>query len=342
MLESGSVSLLELTRVHTHYPGVNGKPPVQAVSNVSFSLEEGEVLGIVGESGCGKSTLARSVLRLCECQQGRIEFDSQDITRFGRRQMKAIRRQMQVVFQDPFGSLNPRHSVNRLLTEPLRVHAIGDAQTQQRRVKELLSLVGLSESALSRLPHEFSGGQRQRIAIARALSLQPRLLIMDEAVSALDVSVQSQIINLINELRSKMDLSMLFISHDLSVVRHVSDRVAVMYLGHIIETGPTELVMNSPIHPYTQALVSAIPGWQRTSVQRIVLQGEMPDPSRPPSGCVFSTRCTHAVDKCFQQRPELLSAKVRQWPAEMKIRQRGLEVMGEHRHACFLDLPNRV
>lgn len=304
------MSLLQVKGVHTHYAGARGGPPVQAVSDVSFTLERGEVLGVVGESGCGKSTLARTVLRLCDPSAGRIFFDGADITTLGRSAMKPIRRDMQVVFQDPFGALNPRHTVSMIVGEPLKVHDIGTADEQKTQVAELLSLVGLPASAIDQLPHEFSGGQRQRIAIARALALMPKLLVADEAVSALDVSIQSQIINLISDLRQRLGLAILFISHDLSVIRHVSDRVAVMYLGRFVETGPTEMVMSNPQHPYTQALISAIPGWSTTPGKRILLHGEIPDPSRPPIGCGFSTRCPSVMDRCHDERPSLIQRSV--------------------------------
>lgn len=304
------MSLLQVEDLHTQYPGIRGGPPVQAVSNVSFNLDKGEVLGIVGESGCGKSTLARTVLRLCDATSGRIEFDGTDITSFGRKQMKSIRRNMQVIFQDPFGALNPRHTVGKIVGEPLKVHGFGTANEQQKQVAELLELVGLPQSAVHQLPHEFSGGQRQRIAIARALALKPKLLVADEAVSALDVSIQSQIINLISDLRQQLGLAILFISHDLSVIRHVSDRVAVMYLGRIVELGSAETIMTNPQHPYTQALVSAIPGWSASPDKRIVLQGEVPDPAYPPSGCAFSTRCPSVFERCRSERPDLTQRSV--------------------------------
>lgn len=305
MLESDSMSLLRVENLYTRYPGRPGEPPVQAVTDVSLAIAPGEVLGIVGESGCGKSTLARTLLRLCEVHSGTIHFDDKDITTMSRRELKTIRRDMQVVFQDPYGSLNPRHTVYSIISEPLRVHGVGTVTEQKARVSKLLDLVGLPESAAVRMPHEFSGGQRQRIAIARALALQPKLLIADESVSALDVSIQSQIINLLGDLQKELDLALLFISHDVSVVRHLSNRIAVMYLGHIVETGDTESVMNDPRHPYTQALMSAVPGWGDNAIKRIVLHGELPDPSNPPAGCVFNTRCSFVMPQCLEHRPAL-------------------------------------
>ncbi|KFC61238.1 Oligopeptide transport ATP-binding protein OppF [Devosia sp. LC5] len=294
------MSLLELDNLSKTYPG-----GVRAVSEVSLSIEAGEVLGVVGESGCGKSTLGRTLLRLIEPSGGSIHFAGRDLTKLSRHDMKAVRRDLQVIFQDPFGSLNPRHTVGYIIAEPLVVHHVGDRQARAKRVAELLNIVGLPEDAASRYPHEFSGGQRQRIAIARALALEPKLLVADEAVSALDVSIQSQIINLIAELRQKMNLAILFISHDLSVIRHVSDRIAVMYLGRIVEIGPTETIMTAPKHPYTQALLSAVPRPGVARVDRVVLKGELPDPANPPAGCAFHTRCPKVMDICHTKRPVL-------------------------------------
>ncbi|MFK4810684.1 ABC transporter ATP-binding protein [Devosia sp. ZW T5_3] len=294
------MSLLELDNLSKTYPG-----GVRAVSEVSLTIEAGEVLGVVGESGCGKSTLGRTLLRLIEPSGGSIHFAGRDLTKLSRHDMKAVRRDLQVIFQDPFGSLNPRHTVGYIIAEPLVVHHVGDRQARARRVAELLNIVGLPEDAASRYPHEFSGGQRQRIAIARALALEPKLLVADEAVSALDVSIQSQIINLIAELRQKMNLAILFISHDLSVIRHVSDRIAVMYLGRIVEIGPTEAIMTAPKHPYTQALLSAVPRPGVTRADRVVLKGELPDPANPPAGCAFHTRCPKVMDICHTKRPVL-------------------------------------
>ncbi len=294
------MSLLELDNLSKTYPG-----GVRAVSEVSLTIEAGEVLGVVGESGCGKSTLGRTLLRLIEPSGGSIHFAGRDLTKLSRHDMKAVRRDLQVIFQDPFGSLNPRHTVGYIIAEPLVVHHVGDRQARARRVAELLNIVGLPEDAASRYPHEFSGGQRQRIAIARALALEPKLLVADEAVSALDVSIQSQIINLIAELRQKMNLAILFISHDLSVIRHVSDRIAVMYLGRIVEIGPTEAIMTAPKHPYTQALLSAVPRPGVTRADRVILKGELPDPANPPAGCAFHTRCPQVMDICHTKRPVL-------------------------------------
>ena len=301
--------LLEVTDLATHY--ATRGATIRALDGVSFSLAPGEVLGIVGESGCGKSTLGRTVLRLVEPTGGSIRFLGEDITRLDRHAMVARRRQMQVVFQDPFGSLNPRHRVGEIVVEPLEVHRIGDRRSRAARVAELLDLVGLPADAASRYPHEFSGGQRQRIAIARALVLEPKLLIADEPVSALDVSIQSQIINLLAELRVRLGLAMLFISHDLSVIRHVSDRIAVMYLGRIVEIASTADIFERPQHPYARALLSAVPHTDPARRrERILLSGEMPDPSEPPGGCAFHTRCQHAMPHCSGERPLLISRPI--------------------------------
>ena len=284
---------------------------VRAVDNVSFTVARGEVLGIVGESGCGKSTLARTLLRLTEPSNGEVHFEGRDLVKMPPAELKNMRRRLQIVFQDPFGSLNPRHRVKTLLSEPLRVHNVGDASSRNSRVAELLDMVGLPLAMLSRFPHEFSGGQRQRLAIARALALNPVFLIADEAVSALDVSVQSQIINLLVKLQRRLELSMLFISHDLSVIRHISDRVAVMYLGRIVEIGDTDEILSSPRHPYTQALLSAVPSASNKASRRIVLTGELPDPANPPRGCPFHTRCPAIVNavksRCETVQPELVA-----------------------------------
>jgi peptide/nickel transport system ATP-binding protein/oligopeptide transport system ATP-binding protein len=297
-------ALLEVEGLATHYAGRGGT--VRAVDGVDFTLARGEVLGIVGESGCGKSTLGRTILRLLAPTAGRIVFMGTDITRLDGHAMARHRRDMQIVFQDPFGSLNPRHRVGEIVGEPLAVHRIGDRAARASRVTELLEMVGLPADSLRRYPHEFSGGQRQRIAIARALALEPKLLIADEPVSALDMSIQSQIINLLSGLRQRLGLAMLFISHDLSVIRHVSDRIAVMYLGRIVEIGPAADVFERPAHPYTQALLSAIPHTDPARRRaRILLSGEMPDPAAPQGGCAFHARCRHAEPRCAAARPAL-------------------------------------
>ena len=298
------MTLLDVRNLSKTYPGPRGRA-VQAVSDVSLTLAPGEVLGIVGESGCGKSTLGRAILRLIEPSGGEIRFQDRDWMALRGGALKAARREAQIIFQDPFGALNPRHTVGHIITEPLIVHGVGDRAARGARLAELLALVGLPADAGSKYPHEFSGGQRQRIAIARALALNPRLIVADEAVSALDVSVQSQIINLIADLRRRLGLAILFISHDLSVIRHVSDRIAVMYLGRIVETGPAGQVMDAPRHPYTKALLSAIPRAGVSRAGRTVLKGEVPDPANPPPGCAFHTRCPVVQDGCRATRPAL-------------------------------------
>jgi len=294
--------LLSVRGLTKSYASATGAP-VQALAGVDFDLAPGEALGVVGESGCGKSTLGRALLRLIEPTSGAVTFQGEDLLSLSRRQLALRRRDMQIVFQDPFGALNPRHKVSTLIGEPLVVHGIMD---RPARIQELLALVGLPIDAAQRFPHEFSGGQRQRIAIARALALNPKLLIADEPVSALDVSIQSQIINLIADLRARLGLSMIFISHDLSVVRHVSDRIAVMYFGRIVEIAPAADLFDAPAHPYSQALVSAIPLPDPTRRKaRLLLEGELPDPANPPPGCAFQSRCPATMDRCRIERPTL-------------------------------------
>jgi peptide/nickel transport system ATP-binding protein/oligopeptide transport system ATP-binding protein len=286
--------------------GPRDRRTVRAVDGVSFSIDEGETLSLVGESGCGKSTTGRLVLRLLEPTAGRIVFDGTDITHSSRRQMQEVRRRMQIVFQDPYTSLNPRMTMRDLIMEPLRVHRIGTRSEQRRTTERLIRDVGLDPRYADRYPHEFSGGQRQRIGIARALAVHPRVLVLDEPVSALDVSVQAQIVNLLKELQEQLGLAYIFISHDLSVVRHVSKRVAVMYLGKIVEMGEADEIFLEPSHPYTQALLSAIPtGVEGAPERRIVLRGDVPDPADPPSGCSFRTRCFKARENCAAAVPLL-------------------------------------
>lgn len=279
---------------------------LRAVDGVSLSISEGEALGLVGESGCGKSTIAQLILRLLTPTSGQVVFMGRDITGLGRREMRPIRRNMQIVFQDPFASLNPGMRVGEIVAEPLVVH--NRRRPDSGEVAELLGLVGLDPGDARKYPHEFSGGQRQRISIARALALRPKLLVLDEPVSALDVSIQAQIINLLIELKKKLGLAYLFIAHDLSVVRHVSDRVAVMYMGRIVEQGHRDEVFTRPSHPYTQALVSAVPipePVDRAERSRILLPGEVPSPLDPPSACRFRTRCWKAQDLCASETPRL-------------------------------------
>ncbi len=286
-----------------------GRQQVRAVDGVSFQVWPGETLGLVGESGCGKSTLARCLVRLHDASDGRLVFEGQDITHLNTRQMRPIRPRLQMVFQDPYASLNPRRRVGDLIAEPLRVHTRMNAVERAARVQELAALVGLRPEQLQRYPHEFSGGQRQRIGIARALALNPKLIVADEPVSALDVSIQAQVINLLADLQQRLGLTYIFIAHDLSVVRQVSTRTAVMYLGSIVEMGPTDALYVAPAHPYTAALIAAVPRPQVPAEGAVratpVLQGDPPSPLNPPSGCRFHPRCPAATARCRSERPAL-------------------------------------
>lgn len=296
--------LLEVSNLSKHYPARDGNGLVRAVNNVSFSIELGRTLGIVGESGCGKSTLARLILRLIEPTVGEIFFKGENLLALSHSALRRRRRDIQIVFQDPYASLDPRMNVSSIISEPLEIHSIGSKTQRTAKVSELLDLVGLDRNSAAKYPHEFSGGQRQRIGIARAIALEPKLVVLDEPVSALDVSIQSQVLNLLIDLKKRLGLSYVFISHDLSVVKHVSDDVAVMYLGQIVEYGRVEQVLGSPLHPYTQALVSAIPEIDpKRKKPRIVLAGDPPNPEDVPPGCPFHPRCQHAMAICRKTPP---------------------------------------
>ncbi len=310
--DTTTTNLVEVTNLKKWFPirgGILSRvvANVKAVNDVSFAVKKGEVLGLVGESGSGKTTVGRTILRLIEPTEGTISFDGQDITHLPKNQLRTYRRKMQIIFQDPFASLNPRMTVGDIIAEPLVIHNLeGSAQGRSERVAELLQLVGLNPDHVRRYPHEFSGGQRQRIGIARALAVRPEFIVADEPVSALDVSIQAQVVNLLQDLKEQLGLTILFIAHDLAVVEYISDRVAVMYLGKIMELAPARDLYLKPRHPYTEALLSAIPTPDPTiKRERIVLQGDIPSPINPPSGCVFRTRCRYAIAECANTVPEL-------------------------------------
>ncbi len=312
--EPNGTHLLEVSNLVMNFPIKGGGiikrtvGHVQAVSGISFHLDTQETLGVVGESGCGKSTTGRAVLQLHKPTSGSVRFEDRELTELSTRELRPIRRDMQIVFQDPYASLNPKIPVNDIVAEPFKVHGMWD-KDGPAKVAELLRLVDLNPEHGNRFPHEFSGGQRQRVGIARAIALEPKLLVLDEPVSALDVSVQAGVVNLLEELQDRLRLSYLFIAHDLSVVRHISDRVAVMYLGHIIEIGSRESIYTKPMHPYTQALMSAAPvanPEEERRRERIILEGDVPSPVNPPSGCRFRTRCWKAQDICAEEVPQLV------------------------------------
>jgi oligopeptide transport system ATP-binding protein len=306
-----SEPLLQVKGLKKYFPitgGVFGKKigEVKAVDDVTFTVYKGETLGIVGESGCGKSTTGRMLLRLIEPTEGSIVFEGKEVTKLSKSELRKMRRDMQMIFQDPFASLNPRHTVEKILEEPLVVHGIGSKEERKKRVQEMLEVVGLGRYHAKRYPHQFSGGQRQRIGIARALMTNPKLIIADEPVSALDVSIQAQVLNLLEDLQKEFGLTYIFIAHDLGVVRHISDRVGVMYLGRLVELADSDQLYESPKHPYTKALLSAVPipdpEYKKESQ---LLSGDLPNPANPPQGCAFHTRCSACMDICKQKRPEM-------------------------------------
>jgi oligopeptide transport system ATP-binding protein len=306
--------LLQVRDLKKHFPVYEGAlfrkqvDSVKAVDGVSFNIEEQETLGLVGESGCGKSTLGRSIIQLHRPTSGEVNFDGVDLAALDEDSLHPLRRDLQMIFQDPFASLNPRMTVGSIIGEPLKVHDMASGDALQRRVQELMDIVGLDPRYVRRYPHEFSGGQRQRIGIARAIACNPRFIVCDEPVSALDVSIQAQILNLLDDLQDEFGLTYLFIAHDLAAVRHISDRVAVMYLGHLAEVADSQTLYRNPLHPYTEALNSAVPIPDpeiESDRERIVLQGNVPSPMDPPSGCVFHTRCPYAWDRCAKETPEM-------------------------------------
>ena len=316
--------LLNVKNVKKHFPVTRGIVfqkqigTLKAVDGISFDVFKGETLGLVGESGCGKSTIARTILQLYRPTSGEVIFDKIDLTSLKGNELRKIRRRMQVVFQDPYSSLNPRLTVGDIIGEPLKIHRIVKGKERLNQVKELINLVGLNLDSVKRYPHEFSGGQRQRIALARTLALKPEFIVCDEPISALDVSIQAQIVNLLEKLQSELGLTYLFIAHDLSMVRHISNRVAVMYLGKIVELAERNQLYNSPQHPYTKALFSSVPipdPVAEENRRRIILDGDVPNPINPPKGCNFNTRCPVATDRCFNEEPAFRIVSSGQWCA---------------------------
>ncbi|NIM92856.1 MAG: dipeptide ABC transporter ATP-binding protein [Anaerolineales bacterium] len=319
---SENSTLIRVEELTKHFPITRGiivqrqVGAVQAVDKVSFNIMSGETLGLVGESGSGKTTVGRTLLQLHRPTSGRVFYEDTELTAIRGEEMRRTRRNMQMVFQDPYASLNPRMTVGGIVSEPLEVHGIGNSRERRERVQELLKLVGLSPHYVNRYPHEFSGGQRQRIGVARALALQPKFIVLDEPISALDVSIQAQVVNLLEELQEQFGLTYLFIAHDLSMVRHISDRTAVMYLGKIVELAPRDELYGNPLHPYTQALLSAVPipdPIKEKQRQRIILEGDVPSPVDPPQGCRFHPRCPLAIDICNEIEPEWREVAENHW-----------------------------
>jgi oligopeptide transport system ATP-binding protein len=316
--------LITVQQLTKHFPITQGiilqrqVGAVQAVDKVSFTIKQGETLGLVGESGCGKSTVGRTILQLYPATSGKVFFKDRELTQLKGDELRNLRRNMQIIFQDPYASLNPRMTVGAIIGEPLEVHNIGTPKERKDRVRDLLRLVGLNPYFINRYPHEFSGGQRQRIGVARALALQPEFIVCDEPISALDVSIQAQVVNLLEELQQMLGLTYLFIAHDLSMVRHISDRTAVMYLGKIVELASRDELYSNPLHPYTQALLSAVPipdPVKERKRQRTILTGDVPSPARPPSGCRFHTRCPVAMEVCKSAEPEWKESLPGHWAA---------------------------
>ncbi len=320
-LQSEKSKLVEVRNLVKHFPIESSDDVVKAVDGVSFDIYSGETLGLVGESGCGKSTVGKCLLRLYEPSSGEVLFEGQNLVGLPNKEMQLLRREMQIIFQDPYASLNPRLSILSTVSEPLKIHGIGNRTEQRERTGDLLKKVGLDPNYMHRYPHEFSGGQRQRIGIARALALNPKLIICDEPVSALDVSVQAQVVNLLQDLQAEFGLTYLFISHGLAVVEHISQRVAVMYLGKIVEIAEAKELYENPLHPYTKALLSAIPVPDpKHKRERIVLQGDVPTPINPPSGCRFRTRCPFAIEDCARVVPELREIEPNHFAACIRVK----------------------
>jgi len=319
-LKSEATELIRVRNLVKHFAVENSDDVVRAVDDVSFDILAGETLGLVGESGCGKSTVGRCLLRLIEPTSGEVWFENKNVLNLGKQDLRELRREMQIIFQDPYASLNPRLNILSIVGEPLKIHGIGNKSEQKERVADLLKKVGLDPNYMYRYPHEFSGGQRQRLGIARALALNPKLIIADEPVSALDVSVQAQVVNLLQDLQQELGLTYLFISHGLAIVEHISQRVAVMYLGKIVEIAESRELYENPLHPYTKALLSAIPIPDPTRRrERIVLQGDVPTPINPPSGCRFRTRCPYAIAECAEVVPELREIKAGHFAACIRV-----------------------